>query len=164
MIRTAVKTIHAGNRLIEIRPVMPDGRWWVGLFDDHEKIVESIVGLNKIGACATYWTLNAISASLSSRVTNTLAPAKKGGCVRNADIDRIRWLFLDLDNKGGSPAELAADIQKYLAAKGWGEPVRIDSGTGEYLLYPCDLPVSQSKTIRVVIKNLKARLTGTVRS
>jgi hypothetical protein len=157
MIRKAVETIHGNNPLVELRPIMPDGRWWVGLYDDREKLVECILGLNAIEAMAVYWTLNRVAPSLASRVTNSVAPAKKGGCVRNADIERIRWLFLDLDSKGGSVVDLAADVRQYLAAKGWGEPVRVDSGTGEYLLYPCDLPATEHKVIRAAIKNLKAR-------
>jgi hypothetical protein len=156
IVRAAVDVLHKANPLIELRPLMPDGRWWVGLYDDPEKLVRSILGLNAIEATAVYWSLNRIK---PRPATNSVGPARKNGCIGNADIDRIRWLFLDIDNKGDRAAvdQLAADVQKYLSAKGWQPPVGVDSGTGRYLLYPCDLPVTSAKMVKSVIKTLKER-------
>ena len=137
-IRQAIEIFHAGTHLVELRPRMPDGRWWSGFYDDREKLAPSIASLNAIGAVAVYCTVNPVSRTLADRVTNRLAPAKKHGCTGNSDIGRIRWLFLDLDNKGSREATLtlAENIKTYLAGKGWDEPHLISSGTGYYLFYP----------------------------
>jgi hypothetical protein len=153
----ALDLIHANNRLIELRAIMPDDRWWTGLFDDREKLVESVALLNKVEAKAVYWTFNQIAPGRP--VTNNIHPAHKGDCIANRDIERIRWLFLDIDPKGSRQAAftLADNVKKHLAARGWGDPVFIDSGNGCYLFYPVDLAPDQKGLIKKVVASLKAK-------
>jgi hypothetical protein len=155
----ALELLHPETRLIELRPIMPGGRWWQGLYDDRNKLARTIENLNEIEAPAIYWTVNPISPALADRVTNRLAPAKRGGCIGNKDIDRIKWLFLDLDNKGSREATLALaeNIRNHLAGKGWPDPHQISSGTGCYLFYAVDLHPKQAPLIKKVVKNLAAQ-------
>lgn len=159
IVAEAVRTIHGDSAFVELRPLMPDGRWWTGLYDDRDRLVRSIVSLNDVEPTAVYWTLNQISPKLAERVTNRLAPARKSSCTKNADIERLRWIFLDIDLKGDPAAvvQLRDDVRQYLTTIGWDEPVSVHSGTGRYLLYRCDLPVSESPMIRQTVANLKAR-------
>jgi hypothetical protein len=158
-IARALELIHPDTRIIELRPIMPDGRWWQGLYTDRQKLAATIESLNQIEAVAVYWSINPISSTLADRVTNCLAPARRGGCVANRDIERIRWLFLDLDNKGSREATfaLAENIRAYLARKDWPDPHQISSGTGLYLFYPVDLTPDQSPMIKKVVKSLAAQ-------
>lgn len=159
-IRAALSVIHAENPLVELRPIMPDGRWWTGLFDDKERLVQCVLGLNHIEATAVYWTLNSISPSLAHRVTNSVGPAKRGQCIKNADIDRIRWLFLDYDCKGTfeDVEKLAGSVERFFQTLQPGEkPLYIRSGTGIYHLYRVDLPAGEKKFIRDTVNNLATR-------
>jgi len=155
----ALRVLHPEDRPIELRPIMPDGRWWTGLYDDRERLVATVEGLNEIEAIAVYWSVNPISPGLAERVTNHVGPAKKGMCVANKDIERIRWLFLDIDPKPSREAAytLAANVKAHLKAKGWSEPVFVDSGNGCYLYYPVDIPPDQKALIKKVVGSLKAR-------
>jgi hypothetical protein len=156
-VRRALDLLHPTTKLIELRPVMPDGHWWQGLYDCREKLVRSILSLNEIEATAVYWTINSIAPT--GRVTNRLAPAKKGQCTKNADIDHIHNLFLDLDPIGSRQAveQLAADVEAHVTALGWPKALKIDSGRGIYLFYRVDLPPTEAKLIRATIHKLAAR-------
>jgi hypothetical protein len=155
----ALEVLHPEDRPIELRPIMPDGRWWTGLYDDRSKFVAAVKSLNEIEAKAIYWSINPISPALAGRVTNRVGPAKKGMCVANKDIERIRWLFLDIDPKPSRKAAytLAASVKAHLEAKGWAEPVFVDSGNGCYLYYAVDLAPDQKGLIKKVVGSLKAR-------
>ena len=89
----ALEVLHPEDRPIELRAIMPDGRWWTGLYDDRHKLVVAVQSLNDIEAPAVYWSINPILPDLATRVTNRLGPARKGMCIANKDIERIRWLF-----------------------------------------------------------------------
>ena len=80
-------------------------------------------------------------------------------CIANKDIERIRWLFLDIDPKPSRQAAyaLAAGVKAHLKVKGWAEPIIVDSGNGCYLYYPVDLASDQKGLIKKVVASLKAR-------
>jgi hypothetical protein len=153
----ALELLHPDTRIIELRPIMPDGRWWSGYFDDRQALLRAVDGLNAIEAKAVYWSVNPILPTLADRVTNKVGPAKKGCCTRNKDIERIKWLFLDLDSKGGATLDLAEKIRAYLSGRGWEAPHLISSGTGNYLFYPVDLHPQDAKIIKRVVKTLADR-------
>jgi len=155
----ALEVLHPEDRPIELRAIMPDGRWWTGLYDDRHKLVAVVQSLNEIEAPAVYWSINPLSPALAARVTNRLGPARKGMCIANKDIERIRWLFLDIDPKPSRQAAyaLAAGVKAHLKAKGWAEPVVVDSGNGCYLYYPVDLAIDQKGLIKKVVGSLKSR-------
>jgi hypothetical protein len=134
--RAALDTIQRDNPLIELRPVFPDGRYWQGIFDDRERLLDALVAMNRIEAHAVYWTFNRLRSDLT--VTNKLAPVRKGGCVKNADVVRVRQIFLDYDGDRDAARELADNVQAHLAAKGWEAPILVSSGGGWYHFYPVD--------------------------
>lgn len=155
----ALELIHPDTRLIELRPII-GGRWWTGIFDDRQKLLSVAGSLNDLGATAVYWSVNPI---LPRPATNRIDPATKGACVSNKHIERVKWLFLDIDPKasGGDGREaafaLAERVKGWLGGKGWAKPIHIDSGNGCYLLYPTDLPATESKLIRNTVKALRER-------
>ncbi len=89
----------------------------------------------------------------TSPVQEGLVP-DEGKAVKDVDVGRRRWLFLDIDAKReGHKKESATEDEKALAfavaeqvrdflreEHGWPAPVEADSGNGAYLLYPIDLP------------------------
>ena len=153
--RRGMELLQAGNPVIEVRAIMPDDRWWSGVFDDHAAILKAVDFANDVEAPAVYWTFNRIR---GREVTNRIQPAKKGGCIANAHIERIRHVFLDIDNKGDRQAviELRDELQDYLAVKGWDPPIRMNSGRGSYLFYEVDLP-GDTKMVRKIVNNLADR-------
>jgi hypothetical protein len=87
-----------------------------------------------------------------------LNPVSLGApCDRAASdehVTRRRWLFVDVDpdkadegkdacatqaEKDAARAAAAA-VESHLGARGWPEPVEVDSGNGHYLLYRIELP------------------------
>jgi len=154
-IRRALARIQHDNPLIELRPVFPDGRWWTGLFDDHEKLAAAILRLNSIKAVAVYWTFNKVSTRKT--ITNRLAPATRNSCITNAEVARIRWLFLDYDGSREATRALAREVEAHLSAKGWEPPEFIASGGGFYHFYPVDIPASQAHVIKQLVRQLKNR-------
>lgn len=151
----ALDTIQRDNHVIELRPVFPDGRYWQGIYDDRERLLDALVSMNRIEANAVYWTFNKLRDGLP--VTNKLAPARKGGCVKNADVVRIRQIFLDYDGDRDAARELADKVQAHLSAKGWEAPILVSSGGGWYHFYAVDLDPAQAHIIKRLIADLKSR-------
>lgn len=87
----------------------------------------------------------------------TLNPARDGfgsGSATDSDISRRRWLLVDLDpakapgfrdqpatdDEHSEALETGRRVAEFLTARGWPDPVVIDSGNGCHLLYRIDLP------------------------
>ena len=102
----------------------------------------------------------------------TLNPAANAtGSVTDPDIQRIRWLPIDIDprREGRSQkepateeerkaaADLATKIVAQLAMRGWGPPaLHLDSGNGRWLLYRIDLENTPENV--VLVRDALARL------
>jgi hypothetical protein len=154
-IQRALDVLQRDNPRIELRPIMRDGRWWHGVYDDHGKLAETVKALNGLEAEAVFWTFNRLSPTVA--VTNKLAPCSKGsGGVHNRDVDRVRFIFLDYDAKPCREAarELATKVQTHLAARGWGRPILVSSGGGFYHFYPCDLAPSEARAFKPLVQSL----------
>jgi hypothetical protein len=130
-----------------------------GLFDREHipDLIDAAVKSNSLGA--VYVNINPIKQSYAPPSLNIL---KRGamGLVGNGDIECRKYLPIDLDpirptNTSATLAQLekandaAIQIEQYLNAQGWPEPVVCESGNGIHLLYRIDLPNDQSSEVLI---------------
>ena len=130
-----------------------------GLFDREHipDLIDAAVKSNSLGA--VYVNINPIKQSYAPPSLNIL---KRGamGLVGNGDIECRKYLPIDLDpirptNTSATSAQLekandaAIQIEQYLNAQGWPEPVVCASGNGIHLLYRIDLPNDQGSELLI---------------
>ena len=130
-----------------------------GLFDREHipDLIDAAVKSNSLGA--VYLNINPIK---KSYVPPSLNELKRGavGLVGNSDIECRKYLPIDLDpirptNTSATSAQLenakdtAIQIEQYLNAQGWPEPVVCESGNGIHLLYRIDLPNDQGSEVLI---------------
>lgn len=80
-----------------------------GWFDDHERLLNEARKLRRVSA---YVTFNPVRPDLLARSDNRLARARH--TTRDADILRLRWLYLDIDPL--RPAEISSTEAELVAA------------------------------------------------
>ncbi|KQU58723.1 hypothetical protein ASG66_17030 [Bacillus sp. Leaf406] len=120
-----------------------------GYFDDLAQLAKYAVNYNgKVPGI--YITLNPVLPDLLARSANRITSRAKTTTSDN-DINRRCWFPVDFDpirpsgisstNKEHEAAiTMAKRVQKFLADRGWGEPIFADSGNGAHLLYAIDMP------------------------
>ncbi len=134
-------------------PESPNSKWTStasGWFDDYHAAADAVSKLESLNPEGIYVTLNPTNRSLLARRSNRIEHKSKI-TTTDHDIDRRRWLFIDIDpvrpSKVSSTAdelasadELADQIRDALTEQGWTNPIKCMSGNGYYLLYRVDLP------------------------
>lgn len=100
-----------------------------------------------------YLVANPIAPSLLPRARNRIRYVGHGGATSDADVLRRRWFFVDVDpnrppKTGATEVERAAAqrsaerIVEELDARGFPQPIEVDSGNGVHLWYRVDLPAA----------------------
>ncbi len=159
-----LRLLHAPGDVFEVRAldVGQYSQTHAGFFDDADKAAEAIARLDmEQGPRGIYLTINPVQAELLCRINNRLGRVKRGEMSADTHVLRRRWLFVDLDPKrlAGIPAndaerelalERAEAVCRWLMDEfGWHEPIRVDSGNGQYLLFPIDLPNNADATLLI---------------
>ncbi len=171
-IKRAITLLHPNNELFEIRLIGGKGTA-SGYFKSAEtavKALESFQPSRYMGKFNTYLVLNQINGACYSRSQRDTIIEKPEKTTEDKDIERYRWLMIDLDperTKGVSSSEdelqaafaKAKAIKAYLASEGWKEPVSAVSGNGAHLLYRFDVPNTPENKNRFegALKALHAR-------
>lgn len=148
----ALAVLYDPDDVIELRS-FPKSRKVVsaGYFDgDHRDALADAAARLNVGGAAVYVTLNRIDPQLLGRYRNRIE-ASAQATATDANVIRRRWLLIDLDPS--RPKDTAATepqveaardrvqaVLAYLRAEGWPDPVVAESGNGQHLLYPIDLP------------------------
>jgi hypothetical protein len=142
-------------------------------FENSQAIAKAVQSLSG-RAEAIYVILNRFDPALLARANNRLQ-AKPKHTTTDADIVERRWLYIDVDavRKAGISATGAEHdaalarancIRKFLADRGWPEPVDADSGNGGHLLYR--LPMLDleraGQLVKLCLKALATRFSDSV--
>ncbi len=144
---------------------LPSGVWRHVQGKDSGAVLEAVKGLAE-GARGVYWSINPFT---PSKVIQDGQPR----AVHVPDVDRRRWLLIDVDRKktdetkesNATQAEkhdasaVTTAIWRYLSAAGWPCPVLVDSGNGWHLYYRVDLPnvPASQKLVRAILYALGDR-------
>lgn len=149
------RILHDPGQVFEVRALnVPKSSGFMvhygGYFDDPVKASHAAAGFSG-RAQGVYTTLNLVDPSLLSRCANRMQELGRGlSATSDRDIIQRRWLLVDCDAQRASgisatEAELDAalkrrdEIKRFLAARGFPEPIVLDSGNGGHLLYGIDL-------------------------
>lgn len=143
------------------------GRTDAGYFDSPDALVAAVAPLD--GRRNVYLTVNPVDPALLGRGNNRIV-ARVRSTTADSQVTRRRWLPIDIDPRrpsdvSASEAEREAalavtrDVWRYLAERGWPEPVTAMSGNGYWLLYPVDLPndPDAKRLVEGVLAHLAAR-------
>ncbi len=147
-ISRAVDALFAPEQVVELR-TFANGRTFSGYYSDHEKLAEDAAKKEEAGH-ELYVTANEINPALLGRAANRIRQVYKDPLTSDTDVDRRRWLLIDVDPKRPAKIsstdeekqeaqQLAREIRRWLREQGWSEPYAADSGNGYHLLYPIDL-------------------------
>jgi len=165
--------LHCAGNVVEIRALKvstPDYRrahTVSGYFDDFARAAAAAAELSQ-HAGAVYCTLNEIDPALLARAHNRVRPVESGETTSDTNVRRRRWLLVDLDpvRPAGISAtdaereaarQRARDVHGYLRGEGWPDPIAGDSGNGNHLLYPLDLPRDDGGRVQRILEALAAR-------
>ncbi len=136
------RLLKIGN--VEIRAFDSNKKTWIGVFNDVEKIIESI----KMCIKEKMSVYNTINPTLRP-VTNVVAHSMNA--TSDSDIKKITWIPFDIDvsakdkMKGAnkeqidSASDLTDSIIDFLESHGWYNPIIGFSGNGYHLLYRVDI-------------------------
>ncbi|MEK7468321.1 MAG: YfjI family protein [Planctomycetota bacterium] len=143
-----------------------------GFFNDPAKVAAEVAKLEaRATAKGIYQVLNPVSPDLLALAeVNKLHDYAKS-TTQDADILRVRWLYLDFDatRRAGisstkaevkAACEIARTARTWLESEqGWVAGVRALSGNGAHVLYPLDLPNDEASKdlLRRVLLALNAR-------
>ena len=143
-----------------------------GFFDDQhlEEMAIEAIRLSRT-AQGVYFTLNPLNSDLLARCCNRTDVAEPGSLSTDKDVERRRWLLVDVDPQrvsGVSAAEsekerafeIISAVREYLSEKGWPDPILADSGNGFHLLYRIDLPTDDGSVIKRVLHALGDRFSS----
>jgi len=161
-LREAVARIAKPGNVIEVR-ALTDQFTHSGYFNDFDALVRLTEPLDTDNSVhGIYVTLNEVNPALLSRRANRIKMrlGKKDSTTSDADILRRRWLPVDIDPlrpSGVSSTDeehtlalnKADEIARWIAALGFPDPIRADSGNGAHLLYRIDLPNDEAATALV---------------
>ncbi|MFO1077104.1 MAG: hypothetical protein U1E73_05195 [Planctomycetota bacterium] len=116
-----------------------------------------------------YLTLNPIKRAAHSKAPGRVVATRKGEASTDVDVERRTTLLIDVDaprevsNVSASDDEkaeaiaIAEEIRNYLTEQQWPEPIVVDSGNGQQLLYRIDLPAADDGLVERVLRGLAAR-------
>jgi len=161
-LRDAVALLAGAGQVVEVR-ALADLNTHSGYFNDYEALMRQVEALGTDSTIqGIYITLNEVNPALFSRRANRIKMrlGKKDSSTGDADIVRRRWLPIDIDPlrpSGVSSTDeehtlalnKADEIARWIAALGFPEPIRADSGNGAHLLYRIDLPNDDAATALV---------------
>ena len=161
-LREAVVRIAKPGNVIEVR-ALTDQFTHSGYFNDFDALVRLTEPLDADNSVhGIYVTLNEVNPALLSRRANRIKMrlGKKDSTTSDADIQRRLWLPIDIDplrpsgvSSTDEEHELALakadEIARWIAALGFPDPIRADSGNGAHLLYRIDLPNDEGATALV---------------
>lgn len=152
-----LRTLFSPGDVFEVRVLGASCPGWrtphteAGYFD-YDHIDEVQPALDALASYAgVYATINPVNPALLARASNRLIGAQRNATTGDSDVLTRHWLFIDVDPdrpsgisatnaEKESARETALVLRDILAARGWPEPVEVDSGNGFYLLYRIDLP------------------------
>jgi len=146
-----------------------------GYFDtDHlDELIAEIKSVQE--AQGFYITLNPVVRGLHARAYNRTKKAEKGDSTSDRDIEKRRWMLIDIDPvrpSGISSTEeekkaagmVAREVRKWLSAQDWPNPIAIDSGNGYHLLYLIELPAGDNELLKGCLEALDEKFsTATVK-
>lgn len=161
-IRAAISLLTVPGSVVEVR-ALTDRYTHSGYFSDHDALAKAAEILDSdTSNLGIYITLNEVNPALLSRRANRIKMrlGKKDATTGDADIIRRIWLPIDIDPvrpSGVSSTDeehalslaKAEEIDSFLSALGFPEPVKGDSGNGAHLLYRIDLPNDDEATALV---------------
>lgn len=161
-----LEVLHEPGDVFEIRmpkTAPPRSTWestWSGYFDNAEEAAKQLAHFERIGGQfpAVFVTVNPCRTDLLARCANAVQDNARN-TTRDDEINRRRWLFIDLDvcrpsgtsstNEELARAEARAyDIMSWLAIKGFPEPLLVMSGNGFHIYYRVDLPADDDGLIQ----------------
>lgn len=153
-VRKAIAILQEDGAVFEVRAVSTAGRKKIlsGYFKDAETLLKAFETIDPREK-NIYITLGKVADYCLARVQSERfvdGPAT----TQDTDIERYRWLFVDLDPvrpTGISSTDdemeaariLAHKVLDYLEGCGFKEPVKAASGNGYHLLYRVDVPNTQ---------------------
>ncbi|MCX6088876.1 MAG: AAA family ATPase [Candidatus Atribacteria bacterium] len=145
-----LKVLFQPGATVELRIPKAEHGALSGYFSDMPLLAEAVAKYDgKVPG--VYVTLNTVNPDLLARgVVNRLRTGAQA-CTSDKDILQRRWLPLDFDpvrlsDTSSTDAEHAAaldkarEVQEWLTAQGWPDPVESDPGNGGHLIYKIDLP------------------------
>ena len=117
-----------------------------GFFDNHAALATAAAALSRQGAKGVYFTPNPIKPSRKTKNLNTLVVGSRGKSATDADIERQKWLLIDIDPERPSgmsatqqerfaASDVVWKVRDYLTEQGFPEPVFAESGNGFHLMY-----------------------------
>ena len=153
----AAQTLFTPSQVVELRSIFKNGRIDSGYFDDFSLLAESAAELDRrADVSGIYWTLNPVKPDCLHRAKNHMrewaSKSKGGAATSDAEILERRFILLDFDG-ANRPSGISAtsdelkaakrkayDTAKFLARRGWVNPIAAMSGNGYHLLYRTALP------------------------
>lgn len=159
-------------RVLNIRrggPCRLYAKTYNGFFDDDDAAVEAVRRITGRDAAGVYVTINELAPHVLNWGRNRLAEATRA--AQDADVVRLRYLFLDFDpirpdytnattDERQAAIARAGQVNAYLDDAGWPGPVWAGtSGSGAMGLYPLDLPPEDSTLVARVLATLSERFT-----
>ena len=148
---------HPDNDLVEVRLLNKNGRKSTasGYFKDIDKAIEAISRYE--GNAGIYAPINAIEDASYGRFQHEKIVDAPEATTSDRDIDRRRWILIDLDSKRATGTNATNEelqeskavmckIGVFLRDQGFNPPVVAMSGNGWHLYYRIDAPNSQGAT------------------
>jgi hypothetical protein len=162
LLHDAARYLAGPGQVVEVR-ALTDQYTHSGYFSDPDALIRAVEPLDTDSSVhGIYVTLNVVNPALLSRRANRIKMrlGRKDATTSDADIQRRRWLPVDIDPvrpSGVSSTDeehalalaKADEIAKWIAGLGFPEPIRGDSGNGAHLLYRIDLPNDEDATALV---------------
>jgi hypothetical protein len=183
-IKAGARALFNPKQLVEVRVMGPNKLIRGFYFDDHERMAEAVLQLDKDPRVqSVYYILNEIDPKAvekhgplvrnpSPEQVEQILSGPSRELTKNEDIRWLRWMFIDVDTVRPAPydhdsstkAEKAAckevfnAVLAYLDSRGWPALIA-DSGNGYHILVRMDLPSIPSNTMCVedCLKALSAK-------
>jgi hypothetical protein len=139
-------------------------RTYGGYFDNPDDSIKAISTIRF--AMGIYLTLHPCTPDILHRAKNKLVEQRKDSSTADKNITRLKWFPIDCDPErvsGISSTDeehekalaMCRKIREALGALGWPDPILADSGNGFHLLYPIDLPTSDSQLLKRALEGLQ---------
>ena len=123
---TTLRLLHEPGEVFEIR-AFAQGKTHHGYFDNPEEAARWLIQKDKNARFdGVYHTLNRLPAAILNRKANTFSPTLKDPTTSDKDVERLRWLPIDVDSitpvsgisateeEKQHSVELAKKIKEYL--------------------------------------------------
>lgn len=170
-VRRALQLLTVPRQVVEIRALEASldqnnryTRTYGGYFDNPDDLIKAISAIRF--AMGIYITLHPCTPDILHRAKNKLVEQKKDSSTADKNIARLKWFPIDCDPErvsGISSTDeehekalaMCRKIREALRALGWPDPILADSGNGFHLLYPIDLPTSDSQLLKRALEGLQ---------